>query len=526
MAADEGASMHRRKRKSTAVPLRPTLWDDLVDPTRNIYCRRSDLSNEASVETFFVSRLLKDLGYSDAQIKTKESLQRLTVSKGRRKEKYKPDYALLVDGIPRCIVDAKGTNENLEDWIEQCSGYCLAINRKYPPTENPVRFFVLSNGVATNVYLWDSDVPVLTLAFADFDWGNPRLDELKALIGRDVIVQGGATSASSLPDFQFNRPTSEWARNLFSRCHRVIWKSGYGKEAAFMEFVKVMFLKLWADRGLRDNPATKNILAQGKDWVKLPRSAVIFSESWIKQREAEGVANPLDTILFERLRTEIEQNVQRRKKKRLFDHDERIGLRADVVKDVLARLQHYDMYGIDEDLNGRLFETFLSATMRGKELGQYFTPRSVVKMMTQLADLRISREHQDMVIDACCGSAGFLIEVLTVMRNQVRHNTSLSSEEKVELLDTISNERIYGIDFGQRPPLARIARINMYLHGDGGSRIYAGDGLDKKLDVSLERDPETVQNIEELRERLQKPTLFHVALTNPPFSMTKELKDS
>jgi len=477
------------------------------------------------VETFFISRLLKDLGYSDAQIRTKESLQKLTVGKGHKKEKYKPDYALVVDGKPRCVIDAKDPSEDIKDWIEQCSGYSLALNRKYPAGENPVRFFIVSNGISTNLYTWDSDEPVLELKFEDFNWGNLKFEGLKEILNVRTVARGSASPGAQVTDFQFSRPTSEWARNLFSVCHRVIWKAGYGKEPAFMEFVKIMFLKLWADRALRENPATREILAQGKDSARLPRSAVIFSEHWIKNREAEGVKNPLDTVLFEQLRTEIEQNIQLRKKKRLFDPGERINLRADVVKDVVAKLQHYDMYGIDEDLNGRLFETFLSATMRGKDLGQFFTPRSVVKMMTKIADLKVSRDHQSTVIDACCGSGGFLIEVLTVMRSQVRANASLSQQEKEVLLERICNERIYGIDFGKKPPLARIARINMYLHGDGGSRIYTADGLDKNLDTSLETDPELVKDVQELRELLSIPTQFDVVLTNPPFSMSKETKN-
>ena len=89
-------------------PRRKTILEDLGGVARNIFCRSSDLTNEASVETFFVSRLLKELEYTDKQMKTKHSLAELTVGRGSRLEKYKPDYALLYRGIPRCIVDAKG----------------------------------------------------------------------------------------------------------------------------------------------------------------------------------------------------------------------------------------------------------------------------------------------------------------------------------------------------------------------------------------------------------------------------------
>lgn len=510
-----------------STPQRRTLWDVLeAAAPRNAYCSLSDLSNEASVEAFFVSRLLPDMGYRDAQIKTKESIDALVVSRGRSGEKYKPDYVLVVDGLPRCVVDAKGVEEELEKWVGQCSGYCLVLNRKFEKS-NPVRYFVLTNGLSTQVYEWDKEQPVLALEFGDFDVGCPKYAQLRAIVGADRISEpAAAQDAKQQASFLFTRPASERARHLFAACHRVIWKSEVcSPSRAFTEFTKLMFVKLWADRELRSNSMTRDAFEDGADTVALPSSAVRFCASWIESREAEGAVNPVDSILFERLRDEIERDVQLRKKKRIFDKGERIRLRPDTVKDVVRRVEHVDMFGIDEDLNGRLFETFLSATMRGRELGQFFTPRSIVKMMVQLADLKADGEAQETVIDACCGSGGFLIEALSVMRNQIRGNASLSPERREELQHKISNECLYGIDYGKDPPLARIARINMYLHGDGGSRIYFADALDKALDTGREDDPEVIQNLEELRGALREPGTFDVALTNPPFSMTKELKN-
>lgn len=512
--------------KPMAQKLRPTLFDGLKS-SRNLLCARTDLSNEASVETFFVARLLTNvLGYRDSQIQTKQTLERLTVGRGHRREKYRPDYALKVERRVRCIIDAKGTEEDIDDWIEQCSGYCLALNRKYPGDQNPVHFFVLTNGLVTKVYRWDSDEPLLELDFADFEFGNTKFEQLRTILSADKIASSKAIPAEGKPSFEFTRPTREWARHVFAACHNAIRKSGYGPGPAFLQFVKIMFVKLSEDRKLHyDNPATRDLIASGAEKVKLPALAVRFSLRWIEEREAEGVTNPLDSIIFERLRSDIENEIELRKKKRLFDNGERIDLRPDVVKTVVEKLEHLDMFGIDEDLNGRLFETFLNATMRGRELGQFFTPRSVVKMMTKLADLRADREHQDKVIDGCCGSGGFLIEALTIMRIQIRDNESLPPGEQKRLLEKVCNESFFGIDFGKDPPLARIARINMYLHGDGGSRIYSTDGLDKRPHSSQESDPESVGNVDELRRLLAKPTLFDVVLTNPPFSMTKEAKN-
>ncbi len=504
--------------------VRKTVLDDLGSPSRNLYCLMSDLSNEASVESFFLSRLISDLGYQDSQIATKQSLDALAVGRGRRAEKYKPDYSLNHQGVPRCIIDAKGVNEDLEKWVEQCSGYCLALNRKFEE-KNPVRFFVLSNGLQTILYEWDKDEPLLVLDFQDFIWGNPKFEHFKSILGSSSIASSTAKPfVHAQANFKFARPTTARARQLFVTCHKSIWKSeGYGPGPAFMAFVKLMFVKLWADKSLRNSEIASHWFEGNPSEVTLPRNIVTFSVHWIAQRNAEGITNPINDI-FVQLRNEIEKEIDLRKKKRIFEKEEDLGLSPDTVLDVVRRLQNVDLFGIDEDLNGRLFETFLNATMRGRELGQFFTPRSVVKMMTQMADLQVTREQQDRVIDGCCGSGGFLIEALTVMRNKTRANNSLSTTEKEGLIEKIANESLFGVDFGQDPPLARIARINMYLHGDGGSRIYYADGLDRAIDNTTVSDGELAQNLEELRQHVQ-PGQFDVVLTNPPFSMTKEAKN-
>ncbi len=99
--------------------------------------------------------MLEDLGYRDNQIKTKKSISELTVSLGGSKSVlYKPDYVLTYGKKPRWVIDAKHPDEPLDKWVPQCAGYCLGLNQTFK-NENPVRWFILSNGVETRVYEWD-----------------------------------------------------------------------------------------------------------------------------------------------------------------------------------------------------------------------------------------------------------------------------------------------------------------------------------------------------------------------------------
>ncbi len=509
--------------KNKVIP-RKSLFDDLQDdPNVNLFCKLDVLNNEASVETFFINRLLTDLRYQDDQIQTKRSISEITVSLGGHKTvKYKPDYVLTHKGMPKWVLDAKATNEPLDIWVPQCSGYCLGLNQRYE-NDNPVEFFVLSNGILTRVYKWDSNKPLLELSFPEFSLGNPKYQRLQNLLSASAISKSKITKDIESLNFYFEKPSLDRALFVFAQCHNYIWRADKrSPSSAFTEFVKVMFVKLWADRELRKDKSIVSLISSGK---RIPRTSVTFSVNWIESREKE-IPNPIDEIWFKKLRDSIEEEISRKRKKRVFEKDEHINLRPQTTKEVVKRLEHYDMFGIDEDLNGRLFETFLNATMRGKELGQFFTPRSIVKLMTQLADLQANKKNMDYVIDACCGSGGFLIEALADMRNKIRNNSSLSIKEKEELLDKLSNEHLYGIDAGVEPPIARIARTNMYLHGDGGSRIYFTDALDKELLSDKSEETEVQLDKEELKQRIENGLRFDVALTNPPFAMRYELANT
>ena len=110
----------------------------------NKYCESTALSNEASVETFFASRLITDLGYTDAEIKPKTAIDPVAVPRGRKRELYKPDYLLVCATRPRWLVEVKATDERIEDFTYQGAGYALQINRKYK--ERPLRYYMLTNG--------------------------------------------------------------------------------------------------------------------------------------------------------------------------------------------------------------------------------------------------------------------------------------------------------------------------------------------------------------------------------------------
>ena len=120
------------------------------------------------------------------------------------------------------------------------------------------------------------------------------------------------------------------------------------------------------------------------------------------------------------------------------------------------------------------------------------------------------------MLDGCCGTAGFLIEVMAYLTGRLRNDTRLTDVERDTIKTKICNECLYGIEANER--VARIARINMYLHGDGGSHIFHGDGLDIDAQISPDMTPEQKEELVEFK-KLVTPGTFDLILTNPPFSM-------
>lgn len=483
---------------------------------KNKYCTLGSLRNEADVEQNFVRRLLADLGYSDTEILLKQSLDALTVGglRGHPQALYKPDFGLRVKRHVRWIVEAKARSENLDKHEWQPRAYCVLLNGT-AKGERPVKHHLLTNGEETRLYDPNLNDPILKLEFSDFTDGHAKFEKLRALLGRNIILE---ESKDAGPTIHLQRGSLSEINAAFSWCHQHIYKKdNISQSDAFTEFVKLISLKLVSDRRVRD--AHPDLV--GQDVIEVPVSEVDFSLHWIEQNERNS-ANPVNDTLFRNFMVEMEREIVKEKRKRIFEINDEIRLKPETIRGVVKKLESIYLFGIDADLNGRLFETFLNATMRGKDLGQFFTPRSLVKLGVRLSQLRVHVQdrdgeyHTDTILDACCGSGGFLIDALADMWAKVDRK-SLSPSEKAQIKKRIANNNIVGVDIANAPKLARIARLNMYLHGDGGTRIFHLNALDKSLCDTSSDGPETTKEKPELR-KLFSGAGFDVALTNPPFA--------
>jgi len=77
-------------------------------------------------------------------------------------------------------------------------------------------------------------------------------------------------------------------------------------------------------------------------------------------------------------------------------------------------LERYNLADTSEDIKGIAFERFLVRTFRG-EIGQLFTPRSIVEFMIRMVEPR----EGNIICDPASGSGGFLIRFFEIVREQI-----------------------------------------------------------------------------------------------------------
>jgi hypothetical protein len=154
-----------------------------------------------------------------------------------------------------------------------------------------------------------------------------------------------------------------------------------------------------------------------------------------------------------------------------------------VLEHFIRPFEQYAFYTTKVDGLGAAYEVLGQDSGKDVTVGQFFTPENVVTFMVKLAELHPS----DNVFDPACGTARFLTHAMHYMMDKVKEERDV--EEKIR---HIQREQLYGTD--DDPTVAKLAKMNMYINGDGKTNIKDEDGLtqygkDGKIDVILTNPP-------------------------------------
>lgn len=140
-----------------------------------------------------------------------------------------------------------------------------------------------------------------------------------------------------------------------------------------------------------------------------------------------------------------------------------------VREKLLPVFGQYTFVGTGIDALGAVYEVLAQRANKDVRLGQFFTPEAVVRFMVEMADLR----HDDEVLDPACGTGRFLIYAMREMLERVEASAEIRDKDAEK--ERVRKERLHGADIDER--IAKIARMNMWVNGDGKTNIISGNGL-------------------------------------------------
>ena len=484
-------------------------------PLKNKYL---EAKPEEKVRQQFICDLVNDYGYSLEQMD--QELKLTTSQRGNgaaradiviwktKDDKVKNKTAFLV-------IELKA--ETLKLKVEDCyQGYNYA-------TWSRAKLFAVSNGTELQVYKTvEDELPLKLSPVSEVPHANDIMDDkkLEKALNKTKAFKG-----------------DEFA-NLLKQCHDVIRNNDkLSPEAAFDEISKVLFIKIMHERDPKNKGVfskqafetlkmdfinTFNLENQNTiRWHTTQKEKAIkagkFTEAEESEKEILKLKSSVPPSYMQQLFEDVKSDYE---KDHIFEDNEKIRIREGSFEEIVEKLQTYNLTKTGADVKGIAFEAFLSNTFRG-ELGQFFTPRTVVEFMVDV----LKPEQGELICDPCAGSGGFLISVFEKVKEsidtryiklkkdkeaEIFNKVELADDEKERLYNAeleklnkqqdaeiakLSKQSIFGTD--ANPRMARVSKMNMIMHGDGHNGIHHNDGLLNVNGIFRNR--------------------FDVILTNPPF---------
>ena len=144
------------------------------------------------------------------------------------------------------------------------------------------------------------------------------------------------------------------------------------------------------------------------------------------------------------------------------------------IIDLISNIQVGDAEARSKDVLGRVYEYFLSqfASAEGKKGGEFYTPRSVVKLLVEMLE-----PYKGRVYDPCCGSSGMFVQSVEFIRAHASGNGNGGrARGDISIYGQESNYTTW-----------RLAKMNLAIRGIEG-QIAHGDSFHNDRHPDLKAD--------------------------------------
>jgi type I restriction enzyme M protein len=402
----------------------------------------------------------------------------------KREERQNLGYVDLLINLgkaaPTFLIEAKRASKRLSD---KDRDQALSYGKSYK-----VPFVVVTNGSAIQCFNTSNSESIR--------WDGKSVEKIPTKVQLKTVVAAlkKDKNAVSIPlgtdqSLPFRPGLSpKQLQALFYRCHSDIRKIEKTEDRAFQDFSKILFLKLYEEKC-------------DIEGIEPPYSFVFHELAAKPDHEADQVGLAIKSMLDDLA------------KKRGYGDvlGEKITLNSDkTYRSIVQRLAAVSFYDSSFDSKGAAFEYYVRATLKGKKLGQYFTPRPVIHLMSVLAGREkipnsILMNAPVHVLDPACGTGGFLVYLMKQSLahfQQLRKNNKITTGNYDACVNTICQKVFFGAD--ANPSVASAAKMNMIIAGDGHSNIRQEDSLSIKS-----------------KSWSVKEAHCDIIITNPPFGTSE-----
>lgn len=385
-----------------------------------------------------------DNNVTQQRVKTKQEQEKLKKTHGG-KLKF-PDFVLYEQGTNRAIgiIEAKRPGESLEKALHQAKD-------RYAACLGAPLIFAYNDTFVETRYLYN-DRPLKI----DGEDVRQFIDHATSL----RFVSDGSEILSGPEDVQLSR---DQLITVFKRQANLLREAGLqGGLDRFGAFSDILFLKLMDERSrLYEQIGRQPLLKSHLRWPHIQEMKKTARLNYVKE-----------VVWPEMNKTYMS----------IFGND--FPIQSDeIFDDIVNDLSGLNFTSADSDVKGDAFEYFLKNAYQAikiKDLGEYFTPRNIVRTMVSMIDPKIGEK----IYDPFCGTGGFLIEAFKYISLRVK---------KDEKLDNIlRNNTVYGVEL---TATARVAKMNMILFGDGHNNVVRNDSFANPVHGQ-----------------------YDIILTNPPYS--------
>lgn len=341
----------------------------------------------------------------------------------------RPDYVLYSKDSdkPLIVIEAKKKGVRLDSALEQGIQYAKAI-------EAPLVF--ATDGVFCKAFHTVANRPPIL--------NGEEVDEfIREALALRYLTSYEVNTVS--PKVQYDR--KELIR-IFDEANNML--RGEGLRAGierFGEFANILFLKLISEsEQIKRESGIPTKFDVACSWDSIKQIPISTRIEYINKTVYDKLNALYDTDIFTPLQIRD----------------------ASILKEIMDKLDPLMLTDVDSDVKGDAFEYFLKASTSTKnDLGEYFTPRHIVKTMVRLVNPQIGEK----IYDPFCGTGGFLIESFRYI-----HNNMARTDANMK---TLRESTVYGNEITNT---ARITKMNMILAGDGHSNIKMMDSLANPVD--------------------------------------------